>query len=131
MQPHNAKVELTATDGNMERRTNDTICAGGSMQFCCATHPLYAHLRAAQPVHCVTLPSGRRRWLITRYDDAERVLRDPRLVKAGSFDALPPEIQPLTKHMLNCDPPDHSRLRALVIFSPPSRAAPPAYPAHR
>ncbi|MFN2535427.1 MAG: cytochrome P450, partial [Pseudonocardiaceae bacterium] len=77
-------------------------------------YPLYAHLRAAQPVHCVTLPSGHRRWLIARYDDAERVLRDPRLVKAGSFDALPPEIQPLTKHMLSCDPPDHTRLRALV-----------------
>jgi cytochrome P450 len=80
----------------------------------------YAYLRAAQPVHCLTLPSGRRRWLITRYDDAERALRDPRLVKAGPFDELPPEIRPLTKHMLNCDPPDHTRLRGLVrkAFSP-------------
>jgi cytochrome P450 len=80
----------------------------------------YAHLRAAQPVHCLTLSSGRRRWLITRYDDAERALCDPRLVKAGPFDELPPEIRPLTKHMLNCDPPDHTRLRALVrkAFSP-------------
>ena len=77
-------------------------------------YQLYTHLRAAQPVHCVTLPGGRRRWLITRYDDAEQALRDPRLVKTGSFSALPPEVQPLTKHMLNCDPPDHTRLRALV-----------------
>jgi cytochrome P450 len=80
----------------------------------------YTHLRAAQPVHCLTLSSGRRRWFITRYDDAERALRDPRLVKAGPFDDLPPEIRPLTKHMLNYDPPDHTRLRGLVrkAFSP-------------
>jgi len=74
----------------------------------------YARLRADQPVHCLRLASGRRRWFITRYDDAERALRDPRLIKAGPFDDLPPEIRPLTKHMLNCDPPDHTRLRGLV-----------------
>lgn len=83
-------------------------------------YPIYAHLRAAQPVHCVTLPSGHRRWLITRYDDAERALCDSRLVKAMHFDDLPAEIRPLVKHMLASDPPDHTRLRALVrkAFSP-------------
>jgi cytochrome P450 len=82
-------------------------------------YPLYAQLRADQPVRCFTLPSGHRRWLITRYDDAERALRDPRLVKTRPFD-VPPELRPLTKHMLSCDPPDHTRLRALVhkAFTP-------------
>ncbi|MGH3845606.1 MAG: cytochrome P450 family protein [Pseudonocardiaceae bacterium] len=83
-------------------------------------YPIYARLRAAQPVHCVTLPSGHRRWLITRYDDAERALCDPRLVKTMPFGDLPAEVRPLVQHMLASDPPDHTRLRALVrkAFSP-------------
>jgi cytochrome P450 len=57
-------------------------------------YPFYAQLRATQSVCCLTLPSGRRRWLITRYDDAERALHDTRLIKAGFSDDLPPEIRP-------------------------------------
>ncbi len=84
------------------------------------SYPAYAHLRASQPVHCVTLPSGGRRWLITRYDDAQRALCDPRLVKTRPFDDLPDEVRSLTKSMISSDPPDHTRLRALVrkAFSP-------------
>jgi cytochrome P450 len=83
-------------------------------------HTFYAQLRAAQPVSCLTLPSGRRRWLIARYDEAERALLDPRLLKSVFSNDLPPEVRPLTKHMLSSDPPAHTRLRALVrkAFSP-------------
>jgi cytochrome P450 len=83
-------------------------------------YPAYAHLRANQPIHCVTLPSGRRRWLISRYDDAERALCDPRLVKTRPVDDLPAEVRPLMKSLISADPPDHTRLRALVrkAFSP-------------
>lgn len=83
-------------------------------------YPAYAQLRATKPIYCVTLPSGRRRWLITRYDDAERALCDPRLVKTRPFDDLPEEVRSLMKSMLGSDPPDHTRLRALVrkAFSP-------------
>ena len=83
-------------------------------------YPAYAHLRATQPIHCVMLPSGRRRWLITRYADAERALCDPRLVKTRPVDDLPDEVRPLTKSLISADPPDHTRLRGLVrkAFSP-------------
>ncbi|HEX6404617.1 MAG TPA: cytochrome P450 [Pseudonocardiaceae bacterium] len=83
-------------------------------------YPAYAHLRATQPIHCVVLPNGRRRWLITRYADAERALCDPRLVKARPVDDLPDEVRPLVTSLISTDPPDHTRLRALVrkAFSP-------------
>ena len=83
-------------------------------------YPAYAHLRATQPIHCVVLPNGRRRWLITRYADAERALCDPRLVKVRPVDDLPEEVRSLTKSLISTDPPDHTRLRALVrkAFSP-------------
>jgi cytochrome P450 len=86
----------------------------------CNPYPAYAHLRASQPVHCVMLPNGRRRWLITRYADAERALCDPRLVKTRPVDDLPDEVRPLVRSLISADPPDHTRLRALVrkAFSP-------------
>ncbi|MCA1835216.1 MAG: cytochrome P450 [Actinobacteria bacterium] len=86
----------------------------------CNPYPAYAHLRATQPVHCVMLPNGRRRWLITRYADAERALCDPRLVKTRPVDDLPDEVRPLVRSLISADPPDHTRLRALVrkAFSP-------------
>jgi cytochrome P450 len=90
-------------------------------------YPTYAYLRTHQPVRRLTLPNGQGLWLITRYDDIERALRDPRLVKdprnACTPDQLayfPEEAKPLLEHMLSSDPPDHTRLRALVhkAFSP-------------
>ncbi|MGH8898314.1 MAG: cytochrome P450 family protein [Egibacteraceae bacterium] len=90
-------------------------------------YPIYAHLRSARPVHRITLPDGRGLWLITRYADAERALRDPRLVKnmrnaltPEQLPHIPDEFRPLMEHMLSSDPPHHTRLRALVhkAFTP-------------
>lgn len=93
-------------------------------------HPFYARLRADHPVHPLTLPDKRTIWLITRYDDVATVLKDERFVKnpanacPGNKTAKQPWIpgfaQPLTRHMLNMDKPDHPRLRGLVnkAFSP-------------
>jgi cytochrome P450 len=94
----------------------DPVCPAAKLN----SYPAYANLRSTQPVHCVTLPSGQRRWLITRYDDAQRALCDSRLLKARPFDDLPDEVRPLTKSLIGSDPPDHTRLRALVrkAFSP-------------
>jgi cytochrome P450 len=96
--------------------------------------PFYRRLRETAPVHRVKLPNGQKAWLVTRYEDVVGVLTDERFAKDGfrvlSKDqlaatpwltkVLTPLILPLAHHMLNRDPPDHTRLRALVqqAFSP-------------
>jgi cytochrome P450 len=91
-------------------------------------HPFYARLRADSPVYRTTvrIPTRKVAWLITRYDDIVAALKDRRLVKdprnAGSGGAvwMPGPLRPMTRNMLDLDPPDHTRLRALVqkAFTP-------------
>ena len=90
----------------------------------------YARLRAEEPVYRVTLPDRQQAWLVTRYDDVSLVLKDERFAKDRfrilSGDQLakqpwvPKMFRPLGRNMLDVDPPDHTRLRALVqqAFSP-------------
>src|SRR5262245_29124462 len=93
-------------------------------------YPFYARLRAEEPVCRVTLPDRQTAWLITRYGDVTAALKDERLVK-DKLRALTPDqvsrqpwvpsiFRPLMKNMLDLDPPDHTRLRALVhrAFTP-------------
>ncbi|WKU47990.1 cytochrome P450 [Streptomyces sp. VNUA116] len=85
----------------------------------------YARLREAGPVHRFTGPDGRPAWLVTRYEDVRRALADPRLSldKANASRdnytgfSLPPA---LDRNILNMDPPDHTRIRRLVVkaFTP-------------
>jgi cytochrome P450 len=85
-------------------------------------HPLdyFARMRAEGPVTPVILPGGERSWLVTRYAEVRAALADPRLHKdwAGKLtspDWVPDEVTGfLSVHMLNADPPDHTRLRKLV-----------------
>ncbi|MGH3872156.1 MAG: cytochrome P450 family protein [Pseudonocardiaceae bacterium] len=82
-------------------------------------HAAYAELAAAGPVHRIVLPTGEPAWLITSYDCGRRALHDPRLVKGettqGGQHHLPPEVfAAMSRHMLNSNPPDHTRLRRLV-----------------
>ncbi|MGQ0775436.1 MAG: cytochrome P450 family protein [Pseudonocardiales bacterium] len=84
-------------------------------------HAAYAELAATGPVHHVLLPTGGPAWLITGYDEVRAVLHDPRLIKSDptrtalAGDRLSPEMfAAISHHMLNRDPPDHTRLRRLV-----------------
>jgi cytochrome P450 len=100
-------------------------------EFFLSPEPLYTQLRASEPVCRVKLPSGIEGWWITRYEDVEAALKDPRLTKnphnvlpAGSLDGVDPVARDLysliTSHMLYADPPDHTRLRSLAgkAFTP-------------
>jgi cytochrome P450 PksS len=92
--------------------------------------PFYDRLRADHPVYQTALADGRTIWLVTRYDDVVAVLRDPRFLKdqravltpeeQAALPALSPVLDLLSHDLLNQDPPNHTRLRALVskAFTP-------------
>lgn len=100
-------------------------------EFAANPYPAYAWLREHAPVHKTKLPSGVDAWLVTRYADARQTLADNRLSKnpahhdepahAKGKTGIPGERQAdLMTHLLNIDPPDHTRLRRLVskAFTP-------------
>ncbi len=80
-------------------------------------HPVYAELRARGPVHRVRLPEPESydTWLVVGYEEARAALADPRLAKdAGAVEGTYREEEVIGKHLLIADPPQHTRLRALV-----------------
>jgi cytochrome P450 len=88
-------------------------------------HSVYARLRREGPVQRVVLPAGLQAWVVTRYEDVRAALADPALHKdfrrypelfaRNTMRTQPGFVHPaLVAHMLNTDPPDHSRLRKLV-----------------
>ncbi|GAA1245220.1 MULTISPECIES: cytochrome P450 [Streptomyces] len=105
-------------------------------EFATDPYPAYAWLRENAPVHRTKLPSGVEAWLVTRYADARQALADSRLSKNPEHHAedaqgksktgIPGERSAnLMTHLLNIDPPDHTRLRRLVskAFTPRRVAA--------
>jgi cytochrome P450 len=88
------------------------------------SHQVYAKLRIDTPICRVKLPRGQSGWLVTRYEDVSRLLKNEQLVK-DTANALTPEqlakepkipgfLAPLTRNMLGMDNPDHARLKRLV-----------------
>lgn len=100
-----------------------------SSEFKEKSYSFYAKLREHDPVYRFTLPDGQTAWLITRYEDAQAVLKDDRFIKnphtllnQEQINKMVPilEMDLLINHMLDSDPPDHARLRNLVhkAFTP-------------
>ena len=94
---------------------------------------LLARLRERGPVHEVIWAHGAKVWLVTGYDEVRALANDPRVSKDGRrmnelfarHSGLPYEPDEdhaagvgfdddLAAHMLNSDPPRHTRLRSLV-----------------
>ncbi|MEV0466072.1 cytochrome P450 [Nocardia tengchongensis] len=96
-------------------------------------HTTYERLRERGPVHHVRFPHGVIGWLVTDYALARQVLSEPTISKdlravaddnrlvGGATVADPGNSQ----HMLNADPPHHTRMRKLVdrAFTPAAVAA--------
>ncbi|MFF4290412.1 cytochrome P450 [Streptomyces sp. NPDC001633] len=100
-------------------------------EFASDPYPAYAWLREHAPVHRTALPSGVEAWLVTRYTEARQALADARLSKnpvhhsesahgKGKVGIPGERSANLMTHLLNIDPPDHTRLRRLVskAFTP-------------
>ncbi|MFJ8111881.1 cytochrome P450 [Streptomyces sp. NPDC096132] len=81
--------------------------------------PEYAKWRAEEPVRRVTVWGDNSPWLITRYEDARAVLADPRFSSDATregFPGLSPRVPPRGPgQFFMMDPPDHTRLRRLVL----------------
>ncbi len=94
-----------------------------SPRFKANPYPIYSRLRAEAPVYrakpAFWLPAI---WVVTRYDDVVRVLKDPRFSKdyIQAYPWIPPSIRAMFRNLLTIDPPDHTRLRSLVqrAFTP-------------
>lgn len=90
-----------------------------SPEFLADPYPTYRRLREAAPLHAL-LPGV---WLVVGYREADRILRDPRFGKDyltgvarryGPDAVHEPVFRILSRFMLVMNPPEHSRLRALV-----------------
>lgn len=94
------------------------------------SHRFYRELRESSPISSARLPDGQTLWLVSRYADVERLLKDERLFKdkrklqqRRGLARLPQilrSLETLERNMLDVDPPDHGRLRRLVhkAFTP-------------
>lgn len=83
-------------------------------------YPALEVLREAGPVHPVTFNEGITAWIVVGYDEARRVLTEPRVFKDAT--KLPEQLRPpdgfsaagLDRYLLNLDAPEHTVLRRLV-----------------
>ena len=101
-----------------------------SPQFKANPFPFLADLRKTEPVYKTALPDKTPIFLISRYEDVLSLLRDERFAKnrrsamtdeqLRKLPWVPRMFRPLERNMLDLDPPDHTRLRALVhkAFTP-------------
>jgi cytochrome P450 len=98
-------------------------------------YPQYDRLLERDPIHRISFGNT---WIVSRFQDVETLLRDPRLSaddrKSRRFDAMRKRLEKAgvwdeeearTPSMLRSDPPDHTRLRRLVskAFTPRAVAA--------
>jgi cytochrome P450 len=112
----------------------DTLATWGGWAPAVRDDPFghFAEARARCPVQKARLADGHPAWVVLGYDAARRALNDPRISKdmlaalADDGDVVAEGLPgpEFSRHMLNVDPPDHTRLRRLVSRAfTPSRVA--------
>lgn len=82
-------------------------------------YELFARLRLESPIHRHAEQGGPGFWAVTRYDDVVEVSRDSTTYSSytgGTMiaDATPEQLFVVRQMMLNMDPPQHTKLRALI-----------------
>ncbi|ONI81491.1 cytochrome [Actinosynnema sp. ALI-1.44] len=109
--------------------------------FMADPHALYARLRAeGRQVVRAVMPRGLPVWLVTSYRDVRAALADPRLAKSHAGvdaaikrhtgpDSPPQYFEQLNETMITSDPPNHTRLRKLVLRGFTGRAVAALRPA--
>jgi cytochrome P450 len=117
----NKDQQAKESDPEMDETTVDEPTQFGE-EFTQDPHGLYRRLLGLGISACpVVLPNDWPGWVGLSYEDARQLLADPLVSKdvtralrlfppgtAGGYDT------PMATHMLNCDPPEHTRLRRLV-----------------
>lgn len=90
-------------------------------EFLQRPHEVLERLRREAPVRRIITPRDVPAWLVSGYAEAKALLADPRLSKDSKrmralFEARGRTVfsDALAAHLLNMDPPDHTRLRKLV-----------------
>ncbi|MGW5532547.1 cytochrome P450, partial [Streptomyces xanthochromogenes] len=87
-------------------------------------YPVYRRLRAAGPL----CRGGPAQWVVTRYDEVSRLLKDRRLGRAFPVEfqemsvGAGPAVDFLRGIVIDRDPPDHTRLRRLLTKALPPTA---------
>jgi cytochrome P450 len=79
-------------------------------------NPLYRYLQDHEPLSRIRLAYGEDAWLVVRHEDVRTVLADPRFSRAASLTRDAPRMSPdqPSLHIMDMDPPEHSRLRRLM-----------------
>lgn len=101
--------------------TKDEPAAPRQAPFIVDPYPTLARIRSNGPVSILHSDEGLPMWVVARYRDVRAVLADPRFGQdARRAQALADDrVAGVTLggdmvHMLNSDPPDHTRLRRLI-----------------
>lgn len=80
---------------------------------------VFERLQREAPVYFHPEPDGRGFWALTKYDDVQAVLRDPKTFSsevggAAMIEDLPEDVLEARRNFLEFDPPKHGRYRRLI-----------------
>ncbi len=83
---------------------------------------IFELLQREAPVYFHPEPGGRGFWALTRYDDVQAVLRNPKVFSsevggAATIEDLPEDVLSPRRNFLEFDPPKHGRYRRLISTS--------------